>query len=163
MFFVIFCIFWQKLIEKVFLTLKTKTNDFDHRTALGAPIRWSKYTTDEGDWWMDGWVALRNPYLSNLSIFVNELQGEKRWCYKVFFLFALLRKASFWPPSMVYNSVINTQPLQITFLHVIFPFPFPSFSVTVRTLSDQVGNYFLVPKNELHTLWRHETLYWQGG
>ena len=32
---------------------------------------------------------------------------------------ALLRRASFWPPYMVYISVINTQTLQITFLHDI--------------------------------------------
>ena len=30
---------------------------------------------------------------------------------------ALLRRASYWPPSTVYISVINTQTLQITFLH----------------------------------------------
>ena len=30
---------------------------------------------------------------------------------------ALLKRASFWPPSMVYISVIDTQTLQITFLH----------------------------------------------
>ena len=30
---------------------------------------------------------------------------------------ALLRRASFWPPSLVYISVMNTQTLHITFLH----------------------------------------------
>ena len=38
--------------------------------------------------------------------------------YSFFFTLAFLRRASFWPPSMVYVSVINTQTLQITFLHV---------------------------------------------
>ena len=33
--------------------------------------------------------------------------------------FSPLPGASFWPPSMVYISVINTQKLQITFLHDI--------------------------------------------
>ena len=38
----------------------------------------------------------------------------------IFFqMLALLRRAYFWPPSMVYISVINTQTLQITFLHDI--------------------------------------------
>ena len=32
------------------------------------------------------------------------------------------------------------------------PLSFPFFSVTGRTFSDQVGNYSLVSKNELHTL-----------
>ena len=33
-------------------------------------------------------------------------------------MLALLRRASFWPPSVVYISVINTQTFQVTFLHV---------------------------------------------
>ena len=37
-----------------------------------------------------------------------------------------------------------------------FPSRFPSFLVTGRTLSDQIGNYSLVPKNELHASWRHD-------
>ena len=40
----------------------------------------------------------------------------------VFFFFlmlALLRRASFWPPSIVYISVINTQTYQITFIYAI--------------------------------------------
>ena len=45
-------------------------------------------------------------------------------------MLALLRSASFWPPSMVNISVINTQTLQITFIHVIFTekfSPLPGF------------------------------------
>ena len=33
---------------------------------------------------------------------------------------------------------------------LIFPSPFPSLSVTGRTLSDQTKTFSLVPKNELH-------------
>ena len=53
--------------------------------------------------------------------------SKQRWIVKLFWhhlrtkLFfktlALLRRASFWPPSLVYISVINTQTLQSTFLH----------------------------------------------
>ena len=35
---------------------------------------------------------------------------------------------------------------------LIFPLPFPSLLVTVRTLSDQTGSFSLVPKIEVHAL-----------
>ena len=38
---------------------------------------------------------------------------------------------------------------------LIFPSPFPFLSVTGRTPSDQPGSFSLVPKSELHALWRH--------
>ena len=41
----------------------------------------------------------------------------------------------------------------------IFPSPFPSFLVTGRTLSDLVGSFSLVSKNELHPSWCHKTVY----
>ena len=48
----------------------------------------------------------------NLSCFMRELM------WSIFFMLALLRRASFWPPSMAYISVIITHILQITIFHI---------------------------------------------
>ena len=41
-------------------------------------------------------------------------------CNYTFFMLALLRWTSFWPPSMVYNSVIIIHTLQITIFHMLY-------------------------------------------
>ena len=41
-------------------------------------------------------------------------------------------------------------------------FPFPSFSVTGRTLSDQEGSFSLVPKIELHALTSQDNAFTGG-
>ena len=38
------------------------------------------------------------------------------------------------------------------------PLQIPSFLVTGRALSDYTGSFSLVPKIELHSLWRHNGL-----
>ena len=68
-------------------------------------------------------------WIGNFSWATNNLQQLKisvkdhlTYLTQLFFLtLALLRSASFWPPSMVYISVNNTQTLQITFLHDMLP------------------------------------------
>ena len=62
-------------------------------------------------------------------VFRREDGGLNLWPEKWFFLtMSLLRRATFWPPSIVYTSVINTQTLQITYRTSV-----GSFSCTAST------------------------------
>ena len=56
------------------------------------------------------WYKGEGTEMGNTSFF--------RYTQSIFFMLGLLRRASFWPPSRVYISVMYIQTLQITFLHV---------------------------------------------
>ena len=61
------------------------------------------------------------------------------------------------------NKICLARPYFILGQMLIFPFPFPSFSVTGRAPSDQVSSFSLVLENELHAWWCHKIVFLQGG
>ena len=127
--------FFDKLLqdlscwEKMKFINQTKMLSLDSRYLTnqlwGAPIRWSYTTLCPGNGYLIFKVGRKNIELSGFNV----VYGQNKLCL--------------------------ARPYFIRGLMPIFPLPFPSLSVTGRTLSDQTGSYSLVPKNELHASWRH--------